>query len=182
MNNPGSASPEAPAVFRETIVLHSWMRKIFGLVLLVGALPSSADVLPPTLVPAAPGVGDVVGFQIVSSVCDGFLGNETPVPVTRNGTSLRVFVTSIHTVSPFCLFPLISTTYRTTTFPPGSYTLQIDRSYQWFSGGTVVETVGVIPFTVTGPPQEVPIPALGVPALLLLALGLAIFTRKHLAH
>jgi hypothetical protein len=52
------------------------------------------------------------------------------------------------------------------SFPPGSYTLQVNRWYQDGFGGTTTETLGVLPFTVEGaaaPPT--PLPALGLPLL-----------------
>lgn len=164
-------------------MLPSWIRAVVSLVLLIAVFPSSAYVLPPTLMPTAPRAGDVIGFQVSFGDCDQFYGSTSPIPVTQSGTTLRVVVPSVHVYNiAFCIFEDSTVTYRTTSFPPGSYSLQIDRTYTGFLGDQIVETIAVIPFTVTGSsPQEVPIPALGAPALVLLALALCFFTRKRLA-
>ncbi|TDR37339.1 subtilase family protein [Tahibacter aquaticus] len=164
-------------------MLPSWIRTVIVLVLLVVAFPSSAYVLPPTLIPPAPRAEDVVGFEIPYGECDLFYGSETPIPVTQSGMTIKAVVPSIHQTNiAFCLFGNGVARYQTRAFPPGAYTFQIDRTYTGFLGNQIVETIAAIPFTVTGsPPQEVPIPALGAPALALLTLGLFLLSRKRLA-
>lgn len=163
-------------------MLPSWIRAVVSLVLLIAAFPSSAYVLPPTLVPTAPRAGDVIGFEIPYGVCDLFYGSTTPIPVTQSGSAIRAVVPSIHETNiSFCLYGDGVARYQTTSFPPGSYIFQIDRTYTGFLGNQIVETIATIPFTVTGSsPQEVPIPALGAPALFLLTIALLFLTRKRL--
>ena len=67
------------------------------------------------------------------------------------------------------------------SFPPGSYTLQVNRWYQDGFGGTTTETLGVLPFTVEGaaaPPT--PLPALGLPLLAVLGALVALFAVSRL--
>jgi hypothetical protein len=69
------------------------------------------------------------------------------------------------------------------SFPPGSYTLQVDRWYQdgFGDGGTITETLGVLPFTVEGgaaPPT--PLPTLGLPLLAVLGALVALFAVSRL--
>ena len=164
-------------------MLPSWIRTVIGLVLLIVTFSSNAYVLPPTLVPPAPRAGDVVGFEIPYGECDLFYGSVAPIPVTQTGTVIRAVVPSIHETNiAFCLFGNGVARYQTISFSPGTYTFQIDRTYTGFLGNQIVETIAMIPFTVTGSSQlEVPIPTLGVPALLLLALILYFHARKRLA-
>lgn len=156
---------------------------VAALALLSVCPPSSAFFSTPTVAPANPTPSDVISITVSYGECDQFYGSTSPISVTQNGSILRVVVPSVHVYSmAFCIFEDNTITYRTTSFPPGSYSLQIDRTYTGFLGDQIVETVATIPFTVTGaPPQEVPIPTLGAPALILLALGLFFLTRKRLA-
>lgn len=140
---------------------------------LSAAYPVAAHVLPPVLVPSSPLEGQVLAIDVTSGSCDLFLGSDIPVPVTQNGTSVRVVLQSRHETSiTFCNYGTGTGRYVTTYFPAGDYTLQIDRSYPTLFG-TVVEPLATVPLVVRGVARPTEMPATGAFALVVLAVGLA---------
>ena len=73
------------------------------------------------------------------------------------------------------------------TYPIGAYTLHVEWRYMSFTGPWIQETLGVIPFTVTGgAPAPLSAPTLGIAGLSILLLTLAGFAvqtlRKAMNH
>jgi hypothetical protein len=136
---------------------------------------ASAFLDPPYITPANPTAGDLVSVNIYGGECDLVdYGINWPPPVTQQGNELTIHFTGIHEEDPeFCYYGLGTSTYPVGTFPPASYTLFVERRYGTFSGW-VTETLGVIPFTVSGTPTQQPIeaPAPGRTGLCALLLGL----------
>jgi hypothetical protein len=97
---------------------------------------------------------------------------------------VRILFWSAHNTDPIlCNYPISAGATPIGSFPLGSYTLQVDRWYQddLGDGGTITETLGVLPFTVEGtaaPPT--PLPALGLPLLVALGALVALFAVSRL--
>lgn len=94
--------------------------------------------------------------------------------ITQNGNAIRILFNGVHYTDPeFCDFPVGTATYPVAAYLAGSYTLQVDLRYPNFAGDFVVETLGIVPFTVTGaatPPVSAP--TLNGGGLLILVLAL----------
>jgi len=151
---------------------------VFGLFFTL-ARPASAYIGSPYLTPLQPTPYDAISVNVYSDQCDVIdMGITWPPPVTVQGSEITMLFTGIHEGDPeFCYFGAGISSYPVGTFPPGSYTLDVERRYVSFSGNWIQETLGIIPFTVTGnaPPPTMPVstPALGTSAsgILLLALS-----------
>ena len=159
--------------------MHS--RLLQGLLVFVLALcaePASAFLDPPYLTPANPMAGELVSVNIYGGECDvADTGVIWPAPVTQQGNAITILLTGIHEGDPeFCYFSLATETKPVGRFPPGNYTLDVERRYGTPFGEWAQETLGVIPFTVSAGPQQQPVetPTLtsaGVTALLLALIG-----------
>lgn len=134
---------------------------------------SSAFVDPPVLVPEHPVDGETVSISIRAGVCDGFIEKPGYPQVTRNGSSIRVLLASTHSSGgTWCNLPTGEYEFVVGTFNPGNYVLQVDRFYQDIVGGTVIETLGVLSFSVTGTgTSATPVPLLGPIGIGVLLLG-----------
>ena len=169
------------------------MRHCLGSLLAVAlalcAQRASAFLDPPYLTPANPVAGELVSVNIYGGECDLVdMGINWPPPVTQQGNEITILFTGIHEGDPeFCYYGVGTATYPVGTFPPGSYTLDVERRYGTPFGTWAQETLGVVPFTVSAGPQQQPVetPALtsaGVTALLLALIGAALRNlRKRLA-
>lgn len=146
---------------------------------LLSATRSSAFVLSPTLTPTSPLAGEVLSIDVTAGICDVFLGSTTPIPVTRSGTDLRVVLPSHHESNiTFCNLGIGTGRYITTSFPAGTYTLQIDRSYSTIFG-TVTRPLATVPLVVRGVPQATPVPTTNPLALLVLAVWLTVIAARQ---
>jgi len=141
---------------------------------------------PPYITPTSPTSAEMIVVNIYGGECDLVDGGIVwPPPVTQQGSSLTVLFTGSHQEDlEFCYFSVGIHAFPVGSFPPGSYSLQVDWRYSTFNGW-VTNTLGIIPFTVTGaPPQPVETPTLSTTSLvgLLLALiamaSLALHVRK----
>ena len=163
-------------------------------VLLVFALalcarPAWAFLDPPYLTPANPVAGELVSVNIYGGECDvADTGVIWPPPVIQQGSAITILLTGIHEGDPeFCYFSLATETNPVGRFPPGSYTLDVERRYGTPFGTWAQETLGVIPFAVSAAPQQQPVetPTLSLAGLtaLLLAMISAVLRnlRKRLA-
>lgn len=163
-------------------------------VLLVFALalcaqPAKAFLDPPYLTPANPIAGELVSVNIYGGECDvADTGVIWPPPITQQGSSVVILFTGIHEENPeWCYFDVGTSTYSVGTFPPGNYTLDVERRYGTIFGEWAQETLGVIPFAVSAAPQQQPVetPTLSLAGLtaLLLAMISAVLRnlRKRLA-
>ena len=145
---------------------------------------ASAFLDPPYITPASPMAGELVSVNIYGGGCDvADDGINWPPPVTQQGSEITILFTGIHEGDPeFCYYGIGTATYPVGSFPPGSYTLDVERRYFGFSGSWVRETLGVIPFTVSGVPPQQPIeaPTLNSAGLASLLLALTAVARLAL--
>jgi hypothetical protein len=139
---------------------------MLALLLAMLAEPASAFLDPPYITPTTPTAGELVSVNIYGGECDlvddGFVW---PPPVTQNGNELTILFTGIHEGDPeWCYYHVGTSTFPVGVFPPGSYTLDVERRYGNVFGSWTQETLGIIPFNVSGVPLQQPIeaPALGI--------------------
>jgi hypothetical protein len=164
-------------------------RGLLAFVLALCTQPAWAFLDPPYLTPANPVAGELVSVNIYGGECDvADTGVIWPAPVTQQGNAVTILLTGIHEGDPeFCYFGIGTNTKSVGRFPPGSYTLDVERRYGTPFGTWAQETLGIIPFTVSAVPQQHPAeaPALsraGLIALLLALTGAALCVlRKRLA-
>lgn len=148
---------------------------VVGLALRAGCASAFLD--PPYLTPTNPSAGETVFVNIYGGECDLVdMGIVWPPPVTQQASEITILFTGIHEGDPqFCFYGLGISTYPVGAFAPGAYTLDVERRYMSFSGPWVQETLGLIPFIVTGPPtppQAAEAPALNAAGLAALLLAL----------
>jgi hypothetical protein len=151
------------------------------------ARPALAFVGPPYLTPAQPTADDVIELSMFKDNCELIDGGfPAPPVVTEQGSKITILLTGAHEDEPlFCIYGIGVETNTVGRFPPGSYTLDVERRYTIF-GGWVQETLGVIPFTVAPvssplPPSEAPTLSTGFLFILILATtGLA--TQRLHSH
>ena len=141
------------------------------------AQSASAFLDTPYLTPANPTAGELVSVSIYGGECDLVdMGINWPPPVTQQGNDVKILFTGIHEGDPeFCYYGIGTSTYPVGAFAPGSYTLDVERRYMSFSGPWVQETLGVLPFTVSGVPTQQPVemPTLNIVGLIALLLSIA---------
>jgi hypothetical protein len=120
------------------------------------AQPAWAFLDPPYLTPTNPVAGELVSVNIYGGECDiADDGVVWPPPVTQQGNAITILLTGIHESDPeFCYFSLATETKPVGRFPPGNYTLDVERRYGTVFGEWTQETLGVIPFTVSAVPQQ----------------------------
>jgi hypothetical protein len=142
------------------------------------AQPAWAFLDPPYLTPANPVAGELVSVNIYGGECDvADTGVIWPAPVTQQGNAITILLTGIHEGDPeFCYFGIGTNTKPIGRFPPGNYTLDVERRYGTPFGEWTQETLGIIAFTVSAAPQQQPIEAptlnlTGLTALLLVLIG-----------
>lgn len=137
--------------------------------LLLASPLARAFVGPPSLVPPNPVAGQLVSVAVTAGVCDDFTAD--PTTITRSGNNIHIILPSVSSFDPdFCFYPVGTAVYPVGSFPDGSYTLQVDRTYPWFNG-YVIQPLGTLTFTVA-PAASVPL--LGVAGSILLGLVLVI--------
>ena len=154
--------------------MHS--RRLQGLLVFALALcaqPASAFLDPPYITPANPAVSDNIFVNVYGGQCDLLNIGVVPPVVTKQGKAITILFTGTHEGDPeFCIYGIGTTTYPVDSYPAGSYTLEVDRRYLSFSAIWIQETLGIIPFTVSGaPPQAIEAPTLnsaGFASLLLI--------------
>ena len=132
--------------------------------------PADAFVDPPWITPEHPQAGETVYVNLRYGVCDVIGIAPIPPEITQDGSAVRILFWSGHYTDPIqCIYPTESGATAIGSFPPGSYTLQVDRAYQVYGMGTQTETLGTLPFTVEGgavPPTGAPTLDLFGPAAL----------------
>lgn len=136
-------------------------------------LASALD--PPYITPANPVAGEPISVVARGDACnlieDGVVW---PPPVTQQGNVVTILFNGTREGDPeFCFYSSDAIAYPVGAYAAGSYTLQVNWRYGTFSGW-VIETLGVIPFTVSASPSQLPIeaPALSIAGLVVLGLGL----------
>jgi hypothetical protein len=145
---------------------------------------ADAFIDPPYLTPDNPVAGEPVSVNIRAGECDG-VGADSGYPqITRLGSSIRIVLSGSRFTDPIlCNFPVGTSTYALGAYSRGPYALQVDLQYFGDLGGIQTETLGVIPFTVSGPTAEpAALPALNSLGLGVLILALAAAVRWRRGH
>jgi hypothetical protein len=157
-------------------MIKSCASAVLALSLFLFADTAAAFIDSPYLTPDHPTAGDTVSVNIYAGVCDAIVGIPGYPRISREGSDIRIVLWSVsYHNSELCFLPIGTMTYSIGAYPAGSYTLQVDRDYFDGGGDLRTESLGSIPFTVTGNggvPQPVPAPALDTCGLALLLLGL----------
>ena len=148
----------------------------FALPLFLFANTAAAFLDPPYLTPEHPTAGDTVTLNIRAGVCDGIGSGHGYPRISQEGSQIRIAVWSVsYHDSELCFLPIWTNTIVVGAYPSGSYTLQVDRDYFDGGGDLRTESLGTVPFVVTGNggmQQPVAAPALDACGLALLLLGL----------
>jgi hypothetical protein len=119
---------------------------VWALILAVCGRTAFAFVNAPILIPDHPTAGRLVSISVTAGLCN--LMGGAPPEVATQGNNIHVLLQSAHSIdNEFCTFPTLATTYAIGQFAPGSYTMQVDRTFIG-SNGPVTETIGVIVFDV----------------------------------
>ncbi len=152
---------------------------------LLATWPAQAFVDPPWITPEHPQAGETVYVNLHYGICDVILVGHNPPEITQVGSAIRILFWSVHNTDQIlCNYPIETGATAIGTFPPGEYTLQVDRWFDaWPMPGWTTETLGVLPFTVEGDvvaPEPTAAPTLGGPGLLLLGLLVACAARRRL--
>jgi hypothetical protein len=156
------------------------LAKLFASALALCSWPASAFLDLPYITPANPAIHELVSVNIYGGECDLVdMGVVLPL-TTQKGSEITILFTGIHEGDPeWCYYHIGTSTFHLGTFPPGSYTLDVERRYGTPFGTWAQETLGVIPFTVAGAPTapaEAPASSSASLAILLAALtGTALF-------
>ena len=166
-----------------------YLQGLLVCVLVLCAQPAWAFLDPPYITPANPTAEELVSVNIYGGECDLIDdGLVWPPPVARQGSEITILFTGIHEGDPeFCYYGLGTSTFPVGIFPPGAYTLNVERRYMSFSGPWIQETLRIVPFTVSAAPRQRPVEAptlnlAGLTALLLALIGAVLrVLRKRLA-
>ena len=136
------------------------LRSLLVVALALCAQRASAFLDPPYITPANPAAGDMISVNIYGGECDFADGGVVwPPPISQQENELTILLTGGHEEDPeFCYFGVGTFTAPIGVYPPGAYTLRVNWRYSTFSGW-MTETLGIIPFTVSGVPTQQPIEA-----------------------
>jgi hypothetical protein len=146
--------------------------------------PARAFLDLPYITPEHPAAGQPISMNIYGGLCDAIVGLQGYPQITQQGNTIHILFFSVHYDDPeFCNLGVGTATTSIGSYPAGSYTLQVERRYMTVFGPWVQETLGVIPFTVTGAPPAQPIDAptlsvAGLVGLLLMLVGVALFALR----
>lgn len=146
-----------------------WLCAVLAFATLVPS--ASAFVDSPVLVPEHPVAGETVSISVTAGECDDFMVRPGYPQISRNSNSIRVVLASIHASSAnWCIYPVGTTVVPIGALSPGSYTLQVDRTYQNSFGEEVTETLDLLIFSVGATPDTA-VPTLGSFGIGVLLLG-----------
>jgi len=136
------------------------LRSLLVVALALCAQRASAFLDPPYITPANPAAGDMISVNIYGGECDFADGGVVwPPPISQQENELTILLTGGHEEDPeFCYFGVGTFTAPIGVYPPGAYTLRVNWRYSTFSGW-MTETLGIIPFTVSGVPTHQPFEA-----------------------
>jgi len=155
---------------KESAMQRKFMRSLIVLTFVSLSQLASAFVDPPTLSPANPMEGQTISVNIRAGQCDA-LGEVPGYPqITQTGNAIRILLHSIRVYdSEFCNVPILIRSFPVGVYPAGAYTVQVDRTYEVpLPPRTIVETLGILPFTVAGAPAPAVLPTTGFIGLLTL--------------
>jgi hypothetical protein len=131
---------------------------------------------PPSITPEAPTTSDIVTVNIRGGACNAIAERPGYPQVTRNGNQIRVVEYGVRVYDDWCIYPVGTYTMPIGKFVEGDYILTMDFVHDGYPFGLTTETLGVIPFTVSGAAQPIPAPSLTAIwkyVLLMLLLGIA---------
>lgn len=136
---------------------------IWSFAALTWCASSFAFVDPPILVPPNANVGEEVGVQLRSGICDAFIDDplfDYP-QIIRTGNHIRLVMFSVHYDDPIqCFFEPFTFVTPLGEFEAGEYVIQVDRVYPSFFGGLTTETLGELTLVVGGgtpAPSQLPV-------------------------
>jgi len=149
------------------------------------ARPARAFGGPPYLVPANPTPNDTISVDILGDGCDILDTGVVAIQITQQGNAITGVFFGGHEGDPEnCIYGTGTQTYPVGSWPAGSYTFAVVWNYFGAAGEVETQTLGVIPFTVTGtvipPTAAVGAPTLGIAGLGILLLGLVGIARWSL--
>ena len=116
----------------------------------------------PYVTPEHPAAGETIYINIYGGVCDSIISVPGYPQITQQGDAIRILLLSAHyDSSELCFFPVGTATIPVGAYANGAYTLQVDRIYSDAGGNPIVETMGILPFVVSG----AAVPAVAAPTL-----------------
>ena len=165
-------------------MLRKFLRSTFMLVFVLFTQLAQAFVDPPTLSPANPTEGQTVSVNIRIGVCDAFVEQTGFPQITQSVNAIRILIPSIHAFdSSFCNFGTGTAIDSIGAYPPGSYTVQVDRTYTAVGPTrTIVENLGILPFTVAALPAPAVLPTNGFIGLLILFAAIVLIAARVLSR
>lgn len=159
-------------------------RTLSSLLILLCARPALAFLDPPYLAPPHPTAGQTISVNVYGGQCDLLHDGVFPPIVTREDAAITIVFSGIHEGDPeWCYFGIGTVTYAIGAFEPGEYSLDVKRHYFNFAGVLIEESLGIIPFRVTGGSPSRPAvaaPTSSAAALSVLLLALAVLARRRL--
>lgn len=156
---------------------------VFGLAL--WGQHAFAFIGPPYITPANPMAGDTISVNVYRGECDVLNIGIVPPIIEQHGSNITALFTGIHEGDPeWCFYSIGTETVPIGSYPPGSYTLNVERRYGNPFGSWTQETLGIIPFTVSGAPPQQPIEAptlsmAGFGGLLLTLIAVALLALRR---
>src|SRR3569623_878937 len=159
-----------PCMFVQTI-------RAISLLLALAALPARAWATQPQLSPVSPKGGDTVSVTFTSGHCD-LLGEPT-VNTSGNHVNFSIFSVLAGDYEA-CIYPTVARSYVLGTFSPGTYIVQVDRTY-WGDNDLETHPMATLNLVVTEEASISNVPALGLigSAGMALALACAAAIRKR---
>jgi hypothetical protein len=142
--------------------------KVLVVALAMCAGRASAFLELPYIAPANPTAGEMISVNINGGVCDAIIGLPGYPQITQQGNDIHILFFSVHFDNlELCNLGIGTATTSIGAFPAGSYTLEVERRYMTVFATWHQETLGLIPFTVSGGPPSQPVeaPTLGIPGL-----------------
>lgn len=130
----------------------------------------------PYITPDHPIAGQTISMNIYQGGCDAILGIPGYPQISQTGNAIRILFNGVRYTDPeLCDLGFGTARYAVAAYPAGSYTLQVDLRYPNVGGDFVVETLGIVPFSVAAPaaPFSAPATTSGGLALLMSLLVLA---------
>ncbi|HKE47521.1 MAG TPA: hypothetical protein VKB52_05615 [Rhodanobacteraceae bacterium] len=143
-----------------------------------------AFVDPPYITPANPTAGETISVNVYRGECDVLNIGIVPPVIEQHESAITALFTGIHAEDPeWCLYSIGTETVPVGSYPAGSYTLDVERRYGNALGSWTQETLGIIPFTVSGMPSQQTFEAptlrhVGLGALLLGLITIAMLTLR----
>ncbi|MFC4821792.1 hypothetical protein [Dokdonella ginsengisoli] len=132
---------------------------------------------PPWITPTNPIVGNVISVNIHGGICDFIVGREGFPQITQEGNAIRIVEYGNHYEpgSEFCIDGVGTVTDPIGALPPGDYVLTVDFVYEHPVFGPAFLNIGIVPFSVTAPPEPVSVPTFGPLGTAISSLGLMVF-------